>query len=100
MAQENNGNKQRPDACRNGVGTGLTNDLPKRLRTVSDMIHMGEKIRWGEETTLMDEAADEIERLRRALQWEAMTPGMKLAAWAEHLYKKIKKHPSEYRDTD
>lgn len=36
-------------------------DLCRRLRMVSNMINMGEKIRWGQETTLMDEAADALE---------------------------------------
>lgn len=50
---------------------GVDKDLPgeislvKRLRIVSNMIHMGEKISWGEETTLMDQAANEIERLTK-----------------------------------
>lgn len=37
--------------------TDLTNPLSQRLHTVSDMINMGEKIAWGSETALMDEAA-------------------------------------------
>lgn len=40
----------------------LENELANRLKTVSNMINMGEKIRWGEETALMDEAASELER--------------------------------------
>ena len=47
----------------------LTNDLPKRLRIVSDMINMGEKISWGQETALMDEAAAEIDKLRAVLAY-------------------------------
>jgi len=31
---------------------------------VSNMIHMGERIQYGRETTLMDKAADEIEHLQ------------------------------------
>lgn len=38
--------------------------LVKRLRTVSDMINMGEKIRWGEETSLMDQAADALQAMQ------------------------------------
>jgi len=38
--------------------------LPKELRMVSNMIHMGERIQYGRETTLMDKAADEIEHLQ------------------------------------
>lgn len=43
----------------------VISDLPKRLRIVSGMINMGEKISWGEETALMDQAADEIDRLSK-----------------------------------
>lgn len=68
--------------------TSSQNDLPQRLRIVSNMIHMGEKIQWGEETYLMDAAANEIVRLRELLEWEYMTPGMKLAVWVEALWKK------------
>jgi hypothetical protein len=58
----------------------MTNDrptipLPQRLRTVSDMIDLGEKIAWGSETALMDEAADALDaaaqreaKLREALE--------------------------------
>ena len=38
-------------------------EIVKKLRMVSNMINMGEKIRWGQETTLMDEAADMLEKL-------------------------------------
>lgn len=38
-------------------------ELVKELRMVSDMINMGEKISWGRETTLMDEAANMLETL-------------------------------------
>ena len=38
--------------------------LPKELRMVSNMIHMGERIQYGRETTLKDKAADEIEHLQ------------------------------------
>lgn len=37
--------------------------LVKELRTVADMINMGEKILWGRETTLMDKAADMLTTL-------------------------------------
>jgi len=39
-------------------------DLVKRLRIVSQRISMGDKIRWGQETSLMNEAADAIEMLQ------------------------------------
>lgn len=55
-----------------GRESRVSKELVQRLRNVSNMINMGEKIRWGEETALMDEAADlierqsaEIERLRK-----------------------------------
>ena len=42
--------------------------LVKELRMVANMINMGEKIRWGQETSLMDEAADALEALTKAHQ--------------------------------
>jgi len=52
-----------------------TTDLVKRLRIVSGMINMGEKIPWGQDTALMSEAADCIEMLHAlqsapALNWQ------------------------------
>lgn len=41
----------------------MSEDLIERLRNTSNMINMGEKISWGQDTALMDEAAAEIERL-------------------------------------
>lgn len=38
-------------------------NLVKSLRMVSNMINMGERIQWGENTSLMDRAADMIEAL-------------------------------------
>jgi len=35
-------------------------DLAARLRIKADMIHMGERIKWGSETALMYEAADAL----------------------------------------
>ena len=35
--------------------------LAKELRIVSNMINMGEKIQWGQDTFLMDKAADALE---------------------------------------
>jgi hypothetical protein len=47
-------------------------DLIERLRMTSNMINMGEKISWGQDTGLMDEAADAIEALQaRAEKAEA-----------------------------
>jgi len=46
----------------------MSDDLVKNLRTVSNMINMGEKIRWGEETNLMDEAANRIEADQELIQ--------------------------------
>lgn len=40
-----------------------TKELVERLRITSNMVNMGEKISWGQDTALMDEAADTIERL-------------------------------------
>lgn len=39
-------------------------ELPKLLRTKSNMIYLGEKIAFGSECELMDVAANEIEHLR------------------------------------
>lgn len=38
-------------------------DLPKRLRIKASMIALGERIAWGSDTALMEEAADVIEAL-------------------------------------
>jgi hypothetical protein len=46
----------------------MSDDLVKNLRTVSNMINMGEKIRWGEETNLMDEAANRIDADTKLIQ--------------------------------
>lgn len=43
-------------------------ELVKELRMVANMINLGEKIRWGQETALMDEAADALEALTEAHQ--------------------------------
>jgi hypothetical protein len=43
----------------------LTISLTQRLRTKADMINMGEKIAWGSETELMDEAADALDAVMR-----------------------------------
>ena len=37
-------------------------DLPKKLRIKAGVINMGERIAWGSETALMEEAADLIEQ--------------------------------------
>ena len=49
-------------------------DLPKRLRIKASMIALGERIAWGSDTAIMEEAADMIESLsaeRDALRAEA-----------------------------
>lgn len=45
--------------------------LSERLRTISAMIHLGEKISWGSETALMDEAADALDAMEAALEFYA-----------------------------
>ncbi|WP_157970132.1 hypothetical protein [Pelagibacterium sediminicola] len=45
----------------------MSKELVQRLRHVSNMINMGEKIRWGEDTALMDQAADLIERMNKTI---------------------------------
>jgi hypothetical protein len=40
---------------------GENESLIKELRIVSNMINVGEKIQWGQDTTLMDKAADALE---------------------------------------
>lgn len=42
----------------------MADDLAERLRIKADMINLGEKIAWGSETALMDEAADRITALQ------------------------------------
>ena len=49
--------------------------LTEELRMVSNMIHMGERIQYGRETTLMHKAADEIEHLQALAQAEAAVVG-------------------------
>ena len=54
----------------------MADDLTERLRVKEDMIHLGEKIAWGSDVTLMHEAADRITALQaqnrklvEALRW-------------------------------
>lgn len=56
----------------------MSADLVKRLRHVSNMINMGERISWGQETSAMDEAANRIEALERKLD-EAIIAGIRIA---------------------
>jgi hypothetical protein len=42
----------------------MTDDLVKRAKALSAMIHLGEKISWGQDTAMIDALADEITRLR------------------------------------
>lgn len=44
-----------------------TNDLPKRLRIMAGMLAMCERIAFGSDSAIMDEAADEIERLNSTI---------------------------------
>ena len=61
-------------------------DLPKQLRIKAGMIHMGERIAWGSDTTLMEEAADLIEQLQaRVLELEKQN-----AALATHVNRLVK----------
>ena len=43
-------------------------DLPKRLRIKASMIALGERIPWGSDTALMEEAADMIEALSASIE--------------------------------
>lgn len=43
-------------------------DLPKRLRIKASMIALGERIAWGSDTALMEEAADAIEALSASVE--------------------------------
>lgn len=43
-------------------------DLPKRLRIKASMIALGERISWGSDTALMEEAADVIEALSASVE--------------------------------
>jgi len=43
-------------------------DLPKRLRITASMIALGERIAWGSDTALMEEAADAIEALSASVE--------------------------------
>ena len=43
-------------------------DLPKRLRIKASMIALGERIPWGSDTALMEEAADMIEALSASVE--------------------------------
>ena len=40
-------------------------DLPRQLRIKSGMMNMGERIAWGSDTALMEQAADLIEQLQQ-----------------------------------
>lgn len=41
------------------------NDIVNRLRIKADVIHMGERIAWGSDTSIMHEAATYIENLEK-----------------------------------
>jgi uncharacterized protein YPO0396 len=63
----------------------MSDDLVKRLQTVSAMISLGERISWGQDTALMDEAAAEMTRLRAKVE-----AAEKLAERASELEKQAK----------
>jgi len=54
-------------ASKRRVTMADTKELVVRLRITSNMVNMGEKISLGQDTALMDEAADALERLEREL---------------------------------
>lgn len=75
-------------ASKRRVTMADTKELVVRLRITSNMVNMGEKISWGQDTALMDEAADALERLERERD-EARKECDKLAsAWAANLSSK------------
>ena len=49
------------------IAAAVTRDIFMRLNTMADMIIMGERIAWGSDTALMEEAADRIDRLEAEL---------------------------------
>ncbi len=56
-----------------------------QLRTVANMINMGEKIRWAQETTLMDQAADLLETHHQELQKAREEERERIIALAEEV---------------
>lgn len=48
------------------AGPKAMSDLPKRLRIKASMIALGERIPWGSDTAIMEEAAEVIEALSAA----------------------------------
>ena len=46
----------------------MSDDIVDRLNITADMIGLGDKIRYGSDSQIMREAADEIEKLRAALK--------------------------------
>ena len=45
----------------------MSKTLSEQLRIKAGMMQMGEKIAWGSDTALMEQAADEIDRLKAEL---------------------------------
>lgn len=58
-------------------------ELVKELRMVSNMINMGEKIAWGRDTTLMDEAADMLTTIYQQGVLSEREWNEELREWAE-----------------
>lgn len=48
--------------------TQTTRTLPERLRIMAGMLAMGERISFGSDSVIMDEAAKEIENLQSQIQ--------------------------------
>ena len=56
-------------------------NLPKRLRIKAGMIQLGEIIAWGSDAEIMEEAADEIDRLKAVpMKYKRMEHNAKLQA--------------------
>lgn len=59
-----------------GVCRPPSTTISKRLRTMADIINMGEGIRWGSDTALMDEAADYIDQLQSEMDEQCRINGL------------------------
>lgn len=56
------------DAEKQSSDSQAMSDLPKRLRIKASMIALGERIAWGSDTAIMEEAADMIESLIASIE--------------------------------
>lgn len=72
----------------------MSSDLVKRLEIKSGMILMGEKIAWGSDAALMDEAADRITALEaeNARLREKLEPPPRPLDMNDPLNKRLYKH--------